>query len=168
MNRMDSAWPDLSDEKLIATLAEWLAPYLYGLYSRADLQRLNLVDILGSILTWEQRQGLDAYAPTHIVVPSGQRIPVDYSDPASPVLAVRLQEMFGLQETPSIAQGRVPLTLHLLSPAHRPVQVTRDLASFWRSTYFEVRKDLLGRYPKHYWPEDPLGATATNRVRPRR
>lgn len=167
VHSLETGWPDLSDQALAATLSDWLGPHLYGLKSRADLQRLHMVDILGGMLSWEQRQALDRLAPTHIAVPSGSRIPVDYSDPASPVLSVRLQEMFGLQETPRIGGGRVPVTLHLLSPAHRPVQVTRDLASFWREAYFEVRKDLRGRYPKHYWPEDPLSAVATNRTRPR-
>jgi ATP-dependent helicase HrpB len=100
-------------------------------------------------------------------VPSGSRIAVDYSDPAAPVLSVRLQEVFGWEEAPTVGGGRVPLTLHLLSPAGRPVQVTRDLAGFWRSTYFDVRKDLKGRYPKHAWPDDPLTARPTRRVRPR-
>lgn len=167
MHLWEYDWPDSSDEALAANLNDWLAPHLYGLTSRNDLQRLNLTEILTAGLTWEQRRELDEYAPTHIKVPSGQRIPVDYGNPAAPVLAVRLQEMFGLQQTPAIARGRVPLTLHLLSPAQRPVQVTRDLASFWRNAYFEVRKDLLGRYPKHYWPEDPLNAIPTNRTRPR-
>jgi ATP-dependent helicase HrpB len=163
----DEAWPDVSDEALIATLEDWLAPHLYGMKCRADLQSLNMVGILEAMLTWDQRRELDEHAPTHIVVPSGSRIPVDYSDPAAPVLAVRLQEMFGLQETPRIAKRRVPLTLHLLSPAQRPVQVTRDLANFWQNTYFEVRKDLRGRYPKHHWPDDPLEAMPTNRAKPR-
>jgi ATP-dependent helicase HrpB len=100
-------------------------------------------------------------------VPSGSRVRIDYADPRAPVLAVRLQELFGLQETPRVAQGRVALVLHLLSPAHRPVQVTRDLAGFWRSSYFDVRRDLRGRYPRHHWPEDPLQATPTHRVKPR-
>ncbi len=160
------SWPDVSGEALAATLADWLAPHLYGLRSRDDLQRLDLPEILMGLLPWEQRRELDELAPTHLTVPSGSRIPIDYSDPVAPVLAVRLQEMFGMAETPRIARGRVPLTLHLLSPAHRPVQVTQDLASFWRSAYFEVRKDLRGRYPKHYWPEDPLQARPTNRTRP--
>jgi ATP-dependent helicase HrpB len=103
----------------------------------------------------------------HVEVPSGSRIAVDYGDPSAPVLAVRLQEVFGWMETPRVGGGAVPLTLHLLSPAQRPVQVTRDLAGFWRSTYFDVKKDLKGRYPKHYWPDDPLQATPTRRVRPR-
>jgi ATP-dependent helicase HrpB len=135
---------------------------------RDDLSRLDLAEVLRGTLTWQQRAALDELAPTHLLVPSGSRIPVDYSDPASPVLAVRLQEMFGATETPRVGGGSVPVTLHLLSPAHRPVQVTRDLAGFWRSTYFEVRKDLKGRYPKHHWPDDPLQAAPTHRARPRR
>ena len=115
----------------------------------------------------ELQARLDALAPTHIEVPSGSTLRIDYSDPATPVLAARLQELFGWTETPRIADGRVPLTIHLLSPAQRPVQVTRDLASFWRTGYFDVRRDLRGRYPKHYWPDDPLTATATRRVRPK-
>ena len=110
---------------------------------------------------------LDEWAPTHVQVPSGSRIPVDYSDPTAPVLAVRLQELFGLADTPTVARGRVPVTLHLLSPARRPVQVTRDLAGFWRTTYFEVRKDLKGRYPKHHWPDDPLPAAPTRHAKRR-
>ncbi|MDF2713667.1 MAG: ATP-dependent helicase HrpB, partial [Paenibacillus sp.] len=128
---------------------------------------LNLASVLESALTWEQRRRLDDEAPTHITVPSGSRIPVDYGEPSAPALYVRLQELFGMTETPKIAGGRVPITMHLLSPAQRPVQVTRDLASFWRETYFEVKKDLKGRYPKHYWPEDPLSAIPTNRAKPR-
>lgn len=160
-------WPDVSDAALLASLAEWLGPHCYGLKSRAELERLQLTPILESMLSWSQRQELDEQAPTHITVPSGSRIPVDYSDIESPVLAVRLQEMFGLQNTPRIAGGKVALTIHLLSPAQRPVQVTRDLASFWREAYFEVRKDLKGRYPKHHWPDDPLAALPTNRAKPR-
>ena len=117
------------------------------------------------MLSWEQRRDVDVLAPTHVVVPSGSRLPVDYSDPRAPVLAVRLQEMFGLAETPRIGAGLTLLTLHLLSPARRPVQVTRDLAGFWRSSYFAVRKDLRGRYPKHEWPEDPMSATPTRRAK---
>jgi ATP-dependent helicase HrpB len=166
MQRLDLTWPDLSDEMLISTLENWLAAYVYAMKSVADLQRLNLTGIFESMLTWEQRQKLDEYAPTHLTVPSGQRLPLDYSDPESPSLAVRLQELFGLAETPRIGQERVPLTLRLLSPAQRPVQVTKDLASFWQAGYFDVKKELLGRYPKHYWPDDPLQATPTHRVRP--
>jgi ATP-dependent helicase HrpB len=119
------------------------------------------------MLTWEQRKRLDELAPTHLEVPSGSRIRVDYADPAAPVLAVKLQEVFGWHDTPRLAGGKVPVTLHLLSPAQRPVQVTKDLANFWRTGYFEVRKDLRGRYPKHPWPDDPLTATPTKRTKPR-
>jgi ATP-dependent helicase HrpB len=114
-----------------------------------------------------ERRRLDQLAPTHVQVPTGSRILLDYSDPGSPVLAVRLQELFGQVTTPAVGQGRVPLTLHLLSPAGRPVQVTRDLAGFWQTSYFEVRKDLRGRYPKHHWPDDPLSATPTRRAKGR-
>ncbi len=162
------AWPDVSDDALLRTLADWLKPHLYGLRRADDLQRVDLADVLRGRLSWEQRNRLDRWAPTHLEVPSGSRRPIDYSDPDAPVLAVRLQEMFGATRTPRIAGGRVPLTLHLLSPAQRPAQITQDLAGFWETTYFDVKKDLKGRYPKHYWPDDPLTATPTSRVRPRR
>ena len=119
------------------------------------------------LLSWEQRAALDQLAPTHLTVPSGSRLPVDYRDPSQPVLAVRLQELFGQTETPRVGGGRVAVTLQLLSPAGRPVQVTRDIAGFWRTTYFDVRKDLKGRYPKHPWPDDPLVAEPTSRVKRR-
>ncbi|WP_213584393.1 ATP-dependent helicase HrpB [Paenibacillus sp. J2TS4] len=167
VQQQEPGWPDVSDAALGAELDAWLGPHLYGLKSRDEVQRLDLAAILEAMLSWEQRRELDVLAPSHLTVPSGSRIPVDYSDPATPVLAVRLQELFGLTETPRILRGRVPLTLHLLSPAQRPVQVTRDLASFWQNTYFEVKKDLKGRYPKHYWPDDPRSAAPTNRTRPR-
>lgn len=167
LNRFDEAWPDMRDETLLTTLEKWLGPHLYGLKSKGAIARLNLTSILEEMLTWEQRRWLDEYAPTHIQVPSGSRIPVDYSVGESPALSVRLQEMFGLADTPRIAKGRVPVTLYLLSPAQRPVQVTKDLASFWRDAYFEVKKDLKGRYPKHYWPDDPMAAMPTNRAKPR-
>jgi ATP-dependent helicase HrpB len=167
MRRYVPDWPDLCDQALTDTLEDWLAPHIHGMRSRNDLQKLNLASVLESALTWEQRRRLDDEAPTHITVPSGSRIPVDYGEPSAPALYVRLQELFGMTETPKIAGGRVPITMHLLSPAQRPVQVTRDLASFWRETYFEVKKDLKGRYPKHYWPEDPLSAIPTNRAKPR-
>ncbi|MCZ8514504.1 ATP-dependent helicase HrpB [Paenibacillus filicis] len=167
LHRIDASWPDASDEALLATLEDWLAPHLDGRKSRESLQSLSLASLLEEALPWDKRRQLGELAPTHITVPSGSRIPVDYSDPEAPVLAVRLQEMFGLADTPRIAGGRVPLTVHLLSPASRPVQVTRDLASFWRTTYFEVKKDLKGRYPKHYWPDDPTAAVPTSRTKPR-
>ncbi|PZD96218.1 ATP-dependent helicase HrpB [Paenibacillus sambharensis] len=167
LHQADASWPDVSDEALLERLDDWLLPFLDGLGSRNDLQRLQVQQALEALVPWDKRQRLNEGAPTHCTVPSGSRIPVDYSDPSSPVVAVRLQELFGLHTTPLIGFGRMPVTLHLLSPASRPVQVTRDLASFWRNTYHEVKKDLKGRYPKHYWPDDPLTAVPTNRVRPR-
>ncbi len=167
MHAQDASWPAADDESLTATLEEWLLPYLHGLRNLQDLRRLQLREALDALLAWEQKRLLERLAPTHIAVPSGSRIAVDYSDPQAPHLAVRLQELFGLLDTPRIGKQNIPLTLHLLSPAGRPVQVTRDLKHFWSVTYFDVKKDLKGRYPKHYWPEDPLAAIATNRVRPR-
>ncbi|NBB74464.1 MAG: ATP-dependent helicase HrpB [Bacteroidetes bacterium] len=166
LHHHDGGWPDVSDETLRATLDEWLQPHLYGMKRAEELQQLHLTELLKERLTWKQRDRLDELAPSHLTVPSGSRRPIDYSTPEAPVLAVRLQELFGATETPRIAGGRVPLTLHLLSPAQRPVQITQDLANFWDETYFEVKKDMKGRYPKHYWPDDPLSATPTNRVRP--
>lgn len=161
------AWPDVSDAALIANISEWLAPYLNGVRTWPQLESLDWHDALVSQLDWQQRSALDKHAPTHLDVPSGSRIAIDYSDAGAPVLAVKLQEVFGWTTTPRIADGRVPVTLHLLSPAQRPVQVTRDLAGFWASGYFEVRKELRGRYPRHPWPEDPLTAVATRRAKPR-
>ena len=167
LRTIDPTWPEVSDEALRDTLGDWLAPHVVGARSLADLGRVDLTGALLAMLPWNKRAALDDLAPTHIVVPSGSRIPVDYGDPSAPVLAVRLQEMFGLADTPRIARGAVPLTVHLLSPAHRPVQVTRDLAGFWRTSYFDVRKDMRGRYPKHYWPDDPMQAEPTRRAKPR-
>jgi ATP-dependent helicase HrpB len=167
LHRVDASWPDVSDDVLRDTLGDWLAPHVGNARSLSDLGRVDLAAALLATLPWEKRAAMDDLAPTHIVVPSGSRIPVDYGDPSSPVLAVRLQEMFGLADTPRIARGAVPLTVHLLSPAHRPVQVTRDLAGFWRTSYFDVRKEMRGRYPKHHWPDDPMQAEPTRRAKPR-
>ena len=161
------AWPDTSEAALLAGLEGWLGPFLVGMRSLDDLRRLDLTQPLLTAVGWDRRATLDRMAPTHLEVPSGSQVRLDYSDPEAPVLAVRLQEVFSLTETPRVADGRVPLTLHLLSPAQRPVQVTRDLASFGTDAYFEVRKDMRGRYPRHYWPEDPLEAEATRRTKPR-
>jgi ATP-dependent helicase HrpB len=160
-------WPDVADEALLATLETWLAPWLDGVTRREHLARLDLRAALHGLLDWRRQRLLDDLAPTHLVVPSGSRVAVDYAGD-TPTLAVRLQEVFGWTETPRIAGGRVPVTLELLSPARRPVQVTRDLASFWARGYAEVKKELKGRYPKHYWPDDPHEATATRKVRPPR
>ena len=167
LHLIDPEWPDVSTEALTRDLDGWLAPRLFGVRRWDQLERLDLGELLLDRLTRDRRAALESWAPTHVEVPSGSRVPVDYSDPAAPALAVRLQELFGLTETPTVARGRVPLTLHLLSPGRRPVQVTRDLASFWRTTYFEVRKDLKGRYPKHQWPDDPLLAEPTRHAKRR-
>lgn len=160
-------WPDVGDAALAASAGEWLLPHLFGLRRRSQVEALDLSALLLARLGWQQRAQLDVLAPASLEVPSGSSIRVDYSDPLSPVLAVRLQELFGLTETPAVVAGTVPLTLHLLSPANRPVQVTRDLGGFWRNSYFEVRRELRGRYPKHEWPEDPLRALPTRRAKRR-
>jgi ATP-dependent helicase HrpB len=160
-------WPALDDATLAARVEEWLAPWLDGITRRSHLERLDLHAVLSSRLGYDRQQEIERLAPTHLTVPSGSRIPIDYADPEAPCVSVRLQEVFGLIETPRVALGRVPLTLQLLSPAQRPVQVTRDLESFWTRGYAEVRKELKGRYPKHYWPDDPLTATPTRKLRPK-
>ncbi|SDJ84848.1 ATP-dependent helicase HrpB [Microbulbifer yueqingensis] len=158
--------PDWSDTSLLESLPEWLLPHLQGCASLDQLGRLDLYAILQGQLEWPTLQRIEELAPTHITVPSGSRVPIDYSEDV-PVLAVRLQEMFGLSSTPAILKGQHPLMLHLLSPARRPVQVTRDLASFWANTYAEVKKELRIRYQKHYWPDDPRTAQATSKTRKR-
>jgi ATP-dependent helicase HrpB len=161
------AWPDLSDGALLASLEQWLAPHLAGVTSLNKLRELDLGEAIAGLLDWPQRRALDHLAPTHWQVPSGARHRIDYGDPAKPVLAVKLQEMFGSATTPAIVGGRLPLTLHLLSPAGRPLQVTSDLAGFWAGSYAEVKKDMRGRYPRHPWPDDPLSAPATARAKRR-
>ncbi|UVE18412.1 ATP-dependent helicase HrpB [Pseudomonas sp. LS44] len=162
-----SDWPDVSDAALLANLEEWLLPYLGKVSRLSHFASLDLPGMLAGLLPWPLPQRLDELAPKSLSVPSGSQIRVDYQE-QPPVLAVRLQELFGLADTPRIAGGRQVVKLHLLSPARRPVQVTQDLASFWANTYLEVKKDLKGRYPKHYWPDDPLVAEPTARVKPRR
>ncbi|WP_324710622.1 ATP-dependent helicase HrpB [Pseudomonas citronellolis] len=163
----ESEWPDVSDVALLASLEDWLLPYLGKVSRLAHFANLELPGILHGLLPWPLPQRLDELAPRTLQVPSGSNIRLDYSE-FPPVLAVRLQELFGLADTPRIAGGRLAVKLHLLSPAQRPVQVTQDLANFWRSTYAEVKKDLKGRYPKHYWPDDPLIAEPTARAKPRK
>ena len=160
-------WPDLSDAALDATLGDWAPSWMSGFTRREHFARMNLGNALRARLTYAQGVILEREAPTHFTVPSGSAIAIDYLDGEIPTLSVRLQEMFGLHQTPSIAAGRLPLLLKLLSPARRPVQITRDLVSFWNRGYHEVKKDLKGRYPKHYWPEDPYTAEPTRRARPR-
>lgn len=168
LHHHDPTWPAVSDAALEATLMTWLEPSLTGMRRLDDLRRVDLGARLLDLVSWSQRADLETLAPERIEVPSGSRVPIDYSDPSAPVLAVRLQEVFGMRESPRLLGGRVPVVMHLLSPARRPVQVTRDLASFWASGYFDVRKDLRGRYPRHHWPEDPLTATAQSGVKRRR
>lgn len=163
----ESEWPDVSNDALLATLEHWLLPYLGKVTRLSHFGNLDLSSILHNLLPWPLPQRLEEWAPHHLTVPSGSSVRLDYSE-SPPVLAVRLQELFGLADTPRIANGRQSVKLHLLSPARRPVQVTQDLANFWRSTYAEVKKDLKGRYPKHYWPDDPLIAEPTARVKPRK
>jgi len=162
-----SSWPDVSTSALLDTLEQWLKPFVAGITRLDHAHRLDLAGALQALLTWQQRALLDRMAPTHMNVPSGSRLPIDYQDTTVPVLAVRLQEMFGCEDTPRIGDGTVPVMVHLLSPAGRPVQVTQDLKSFWRSGYVEVRKELRGRYPKHHWPDDPLTAQPTRRIKKR-
>ena len=158
---LGESWPDVSDAWLLANLGTWLGPYLAGMSRLSHLSELPLNDALMGLLDHRQRRLLEEQAPTHVMVPSGSSIRVDYADGEVPVLRVRLQEMFGLADTPRLAQGKVPVMLHLLSPAQRPVQVTRDLKGFWQRTWPEVKKELKGRYPKHQWPDDPLQAPAS-------
>jgi len=167
LRRLDAPgdWPDLSDAALLTALEEWLAPHLVGVTRQAQLDRLDLAALLRQLLSWEQQQALDRLAPTHVAVPSGSRVPIDYGVGEVPMLAVRLQELFGAKETPAVAGGRVPLLLHLLSPAGCPLQVTRDLGGFWTGSYPAVRSEMRGRYPKHPWPVDPLAATPTARAK---
>ena len=161
------SWPDLSDDGLIARRDDWLVPALYDKIALKDISAGDLSDALMTLLPWEMRARLDREAPTHFEAPTGSVLAIDYEAEQGPTIAVRLQELFGLNTHPSIAAGKVPLVLELLSPAQRPVQVTRDLPGFWRGSYSAVRSDLRGRYPRHPWPEDPANALPTRRVKPR-
>ena len=157
------AWPDLSDAALMDSLEDWLGPWLDGKRALAEVRALPLAEVLGMALQWDQRNRLDTLAPESLTSPAGNRRRIDYLVGPSPVLALPIQELFGTRETPSLCNGAVPLTLHLLSPAGRPAQITRDLAGFWANGYAEVRKELRGRYPKHAWPEDPRNAAPVAR-----
>jgi ATP-dependent helicase HrpB len=157
----------VSDAALLATVETWAPPWLDGITRREHFSRFDLANALRGQLSRAQCDILDREAPLQLAVPSGSRMPIDYLDGEIPTVSVRLQEMFGLTLTPSIANGRIALLLKLLSPAGRPVQITRDLVSFWNRGYHEVKRDLKGRYPKHYWPDDPHAALPTRRARPR-
>ena len=160
-------WPDVTDAGLAATAADWLALALAGKTALSELRSEEFADVLHALLPWPVRRRLDAEAPSHFAAPSGSSVPIDYEAEEGPKLAIRVQELFGLDRHPSIANGRVPLVLELLSPAQRPVQVTRDLPGFWRGSYAAVKAEMRGRYPRHPWPDDPLTAAATRRAKPR-
>jgi ATP-dependent helicase HrpB len=164
----EAGWPEVSDSYLLETLDQWLPPYLTGMRSAEQLKKLDLSAILAARLDWQQQSRLEREAPTHLTVPSGSKVRLRYTPGEPPVLAVRLQEMFGLADTPKICHNTVPVLLHLLSPAQRPMQITQDLRGFWEGAYHAVKKELRGRYPKHHWPDDPWQAQPTSRIKPRR
>ncbi|WP_345713293.1 ATP-dependent helicase C-terminal domain-containing protein, partial [Kineococcus glutinatus] len=163
-NAFGDPWPDVSDAALLAGAEELFAAELARVRERADLARLDPAAALRRVLPWPQAARLEELAPERIAVPGGSRVRVDYSDPAAPVLAAKLQELFGWERAPRVADGRVPLVVHLLSPAGRPLAVTSDLASFWSGAYRQVRAEMRGRYPRHPWPEDPAAARPTRRA----
>jgi ATP-dependent helicase HrpB len=162
----DDAWPDLSDATL-ASAGDWLIGLAAGKRALADIGADDLSEALAALLPWGLRRRLEVEAPTHFAAPSGSSVPIDYDAEAGPKLAIRVQELFGLDRHPTIAAGRAPLVVELLSPAHRPVQVTRDLPGFWRGSYAAVKAEMKGRYPRHHWPDDPLAAPPTRRAKPR-
>jgi ATP-dependent helicase HrpB len=163
----EAGWPDLSDASLAETITEWLAPFLADKISLGDLSSEDLGAALASLLPFDLSRRLDEEAPTHFVTPAGSRIALDYGSDEGPVLAARVQEFFGLATHPSLARGKFPLTLELLSPASRPIQITRDLPGFWRGSWAAVKAEMKGRYPRHEWPNDPATAHATTRAKPR-
>jgi ATP-dependent helicase HrpB len=167
LRRTDASWPDLSDDALAATAAEWLAPALQGRTSLAQVTPDDLDRALATLLPWDLARRLDQDAPTHFTAPTGNRHAIDYEAEEGPVLAIRVQELFGLAQHPALAGGRLPLVLHLLSPAHRPIQITRDLPGFWKGSWSAVTSEMKGRYPRHPWPEDPASAAPTARAKPR-
>jgi ATP-dependent helicase HrpB len=158
-------FPELSDEWLLDNLNTWLAPHLIDINSFKEIEKINTYTILLGLLTWEQQRLLELLAPQKIKVPSGSNIRLNYKDPSTPTLCVRLQEVFGMNETPRLLNNTVSITIELLSPASRPIQVTKDLHSFWKNTYDDVKKELRGKYKKHYWPDDPLTAQATSKTK---
>ncbi|EJB8559318.1 ATP-dependent RNA helicase HrpB, partial [Citrobacter freundii] len=158
-------WPAMDDASLLATLESWLLPHMSGVHALRALKAVNVGQALRGLLDWSMLQRLDSELPTHYTVPTGSRIAIRYHEDNPPALAVRMQEMFGEANTPTLAQGRVPLVLELLSPAQRPLQITRDLSAFWQGAYREVQKEMKGRYPKHVWPDDPANTAPTRRTK---
>jgi ATP-dependent helicase HrpB len=167
LRRADPSWPDLSDTALEAGAGEWLARFLHGKTSLHDVGADRLREALESRLDWQSAKRLEDEAPTHFLAPTGNRHPIDYAAVEGPVLTIRVQELFGLKEHPALARGKLPLVLHLTSPAHRPIQITKDLPGFWRGSWAAVKSDMKGRYPKHPWPDDPANALPTARAKPR-
>jgi ATP-dependent helicase HrpB len=163
----ESEWPDISDAALAKTAAAWLAPFLVGKTALSEISADDLSAALDSLLPWTLQRRLQEAAPTHFTAPTGNRHAIDYAGAGAPALHIRVQELFGLTQHPSIADGKVPLTLHLLSPAQRPIQITRDLPGFWQGSWAAVRSEMKGRYPRHPWPEHPASATPTTRAKPR-
>ena len=163
----EAAWPDLTDAALANTAPEWLAPFLAGKTRLSDIGADDLGAVLDALLPWQLKRRLDEEAPTHFEAPTGNRHPIDYETTGAPALHIRVQELFGLTQHPSIALGRLPLTLHLLSPAHRPMQITRDLPGFWKGSWAAVKSEMKGRYPRHSWPDDPASAAPTAHAKPR-
>ncbi|KYQ98025.1 ATP-dependent RNA helicase HrpB [Serratia plymuthica] len=161
----EAAWPAVDDESLLGRLEQWLLPSLNGVRDMRGLKQVNIAEALARLLDWQQKQRLDNALPTHYTVPTGSRLPIRYDAGKPPALAVRLQEVFGEQRSPMLAEGRIPVVLELLSPAHRPLQITGDLAAFWQGAYREVQKEMKGRYPKHVWPDDPANTAPTRRTK---
>jgi len=162
----DHQWPDLSDAALAQTAGDWLAPALASKTALGDITADEFDAALHALLSWPLKRRLEAEAPTHFAAPTGSRVPIDYQAEGGPKIAIRVQELFGLNRHPAIAGGKIPLVIELLSPAHRPVQTTRDLPGFWRGSYAAVRAEMRGRYPKHPWPDDPIAASPTRRAKP--
>jgi ATP-dependent helicase HrpB len=163
----EGEWPDLSDEALAKTAADWLAPHLTGKTKLSEIVADDLGAALDALLPWHLKRRLDEEAPTHFEAPTGNRHAIDYETAGAPALHIRVQELFGITRHPSIAGGKLPLTLHLLSPAHRPIQITRDLPAFWKGSWTAVKAEMKGRYPRHPWPDDPASAVPTSRAKPR-
>jgi ATP-dependent helicase HrpB len=163
----ETLWPDVSDAELATSAADWLSPHLVGRTALSQITNADLDAALAGLLPWDMAHRLEAEAPTHLAAPTGSRLAVDYAAEAGPTVSVRVQELFGLSEHPALAGGRVPLVLELLSPAHRPIQITRDLPGFWRGSWADVKRDMKARYPRHLWPDDPAAAAPTTRAKPR-
>ena len=163
----EDQWPDLTDMALAETAAEWLSPFLAGKTKLSEIGADDLGAALDTLLPWNLKRRLEAEAPTHFEAPTGNRHAIDYETAGAPALHIRVQELFGLTQHPSIARGKLPLTLHLLSPAHRPIQITRDLPGFWKGSWAAVKAEMKGRYPRHPWPDDPASAVPTARAKPR-